>query len=611
MPDPAAQADDLIRSAVEMYRQGNAAEAEAQCRQALALAPRHTDGLVLLGLVLHFEGRYGEAEEIFAELTRLAPEEPSHWINLGTARHGSKRFDDALTAYARAAELGAASADFYCSIGLVHFDRCDFESARSVLARAAQLGPEYAEIRYHYAQACYECLQTEEALKALEGWERLPDLTSEVAANIGHLLMSLGDSARAELALQEAALDPAPKPEVTLTIVQALERTNRLSEARSLFDSLSADPRASSLGRELTLTQARLAARESQHETAARLLEQALTEVNEFHQRHYQLFPLAKSLDALHRYDAAFETLLEAHRSQAAHIALAPAVALRGVPNMTITRFGCDPADVAGWDHENAPSAAESPVFVVGFPRSGTTLLELALDAHPLLASMDEQPFLQNALDDLRATGASYPGGLAALSRTDLERIRTAYWGRVRGRVLLEPGQRLVDKNPLNILRLPVIRRLFPHSRILLTVRHPCDVLLSCYVQHFRAPDFALLCGDLPSLAAGYRRTFDFWYEQVGVLAPNVCEVRYETFVADLDAEARRVIDYLDLPWADRVLAPAERAQAKGYISTPSYAQVVQPVNTKSIGRWRAYEQRFVDIIPLVRPYLDRWHYDA
>ena len=197
------------------------------------------------------------------------------------------------------------------------------------------------------------------------------------------------------------------------------------------------------------------------------------------------------------------------------------------------------------------------------------------------------------------------------MSAADLERVRASYWERVRRKVLLQPGQRLVDKNPLNILRLPVIRRLFPHARILLTIRHPCDVLLSCFMQPFRAPDFALLCGDLPSLAAGYRRTFDFWYQQVGVLAPSVREIRYESFVANLEAEARGVIDYLGLPWDDHVLAPGEHARAKGYISTPSYAQVVQPVNTKSIGRWRAYQERFAGIIPLIRPYLDRWGYDA
>jgi hypothetical protein len=177
--------------------------------------------------------------------------------------------------------------------------------------------------------------------------------------------------------------------------------------------------------------------------------------------------------------------------------------------------------------------------------------------------------------------------------------------------VELEPGQRLIDKNPLNILRLAVIRRVFPNSPILLAVRHPCDVILSCYMQHFRAPDFAMLCADMPSLTLGYRKTFDFWYEQVAMLSPRVLEVRYESFVADFPAEVRRVAEFLKLPWNPAMLEPALRARAKGYISTPSYSQVVQPVNTKSVGRWQAYRQYLEPALPVLEPYLKRWGYDA
>jgi hypothetical protein len=223
---------------------------------------------------------------------------------------------------------------------------------------------------------------------------------------------------------------------------------------------------------------------------------------------------------------------------------------------------------------------------------------------------MDEQPFVQAALDDLLATGTRYPEEMSRVSGAQLDAIRTRYWERARRKVALAPGQRLVDKNPLNLMRLPVIRRLFPNARIVLAIRHPCDVLLSCFMQHFRAPDFALLCRDLDSLALGFRRTFDFWYAQAQLLQPAVREVRYETFVANFDREVRSLLEFLEVPWHDAVLAPSARAQAKGYISTPSYSQVVQPVNQKSVGRWRSYEAHLRPIIAQVQPYLERWGYE-
>jgi hypothetical protein len=142
-------------------------------------------------------------------------------------------------------------------------------------------------------------------------------------------------------------------------------------------------------------------------------------------------------------------------------------------------------------------------------------------------------------------------------------------------------------------------------------VRHPCDVLLSCYMQHFRAPDFALLCHDLPTLANGFRRTFDYWYAQAALLKPAIHEVRYESFVADFETQMHAITDFLALPWDARVLKPAERAHAKGFISTPSYAQVTEPVNQKSVGRWRAYESRFTEVLPALAPFFERWGYDA
>jgi hypothetical protein len=278
---------------------------------------------------------------------------------------------------------------------------------------------------------------------------------------------------------------------------------------------------------------------------------------------------------------------------------------------MEVTKYSCDPVDVATWDHSGAPSLEQSPVFIVAFPRSGTTLLELTLDAHPLLRSMDERPFIQDALDEIVALGIRYPEQLGRLSNAQLDQIRASYWGRVEQKVRLEAGQRLVDKNPLNLLRLPVIRRLFPHARILFAIRHPCDVLLSCYMQHFRAPDFALLCADLRTLAVGYRRGMDFWYQQAGLLQPAVREVFYERFVSDFDTQVRAISDFLQLPWDEGMLAPASHARSKGFISTPSYSQVVQPVNQKAVGRWRHYERHFATVLPELQPCLQRWGYSA
>jgi tetratricopeptide (TPR) repeat protein len=602
----------LVGSAWAALARNEPQAAIALCRQALALDPVHIEALGALGFLLHSARQFDESAEVFAKLTELQPAEPAYWMNLGTARRCSGRLDDALAAYAGAAERGADSADFYYNVGLTHIDRNDFEAGRVVLSQAVALAPDDAEIRYRYALCCYERLRTDEALAALEHWDNLSGLNPEIIANIGLLLMKLGAAERAEPAIRQAVAAADSDPQPLLTLIQLLERTNRLDEAARLLPQLIANPQAPTLGPELPLIRAQLAQRASDHETARALFAELLRECKEKHLEHLLQFPLAKSLDALGRYDEAFDTLLAAHRSQIELLRMtAPLLIARGAPNMVITRFGCDPEDVAAWNDPTAPALEESPVFIVAFPRSGTTLLELTLDSHPLLASMDEQPFVQNALDDMVVEGASYPERMAGLTPAQLDSIRAKYWERARSKVILEPGQRLVDKNPLNILRLAVIRRLFPNAPVILAVRHPCDVMLSCFMQHFRTPDFAFLCSDLQSLSVGYRRTFDFWYQQKALLKPKSLELRYETFAADFANETRAVLEFLALPWNDAVLRPQETARDKRFISTPSYSQVIEPVSNKSVGRWHSYERGLSPILPIIEPYLRRWGYEG
>jgi tetratricopeptide (TPR) repeat protein len=599
----------LLREAVAAFNAGQSAIAETRCQQLLSRVPGNARVLGVYGALLHTQERYDDAERVFSELVQVEPSSALHWMNLGTARRGAGKYEEALQAYTRASGLGCATADFYFNVGLTHLDRRDYESARAVLKKALELAPDDALIRSEYIKACYETLQTEEALEALQGWTDFSGLAPDQLADVGQRMMNLGATERAERVVAQLAASELDV-NAMLTLAQIMERTNRLQEAQRLVERLSNDPRAASLGMDLLITQAQLAQRAGDHQRACELFQRALASVVHFHDRHFALFPLIKSLDALKRYDEAFAAMTEAHASQVEHLKLtAPLAVARGVPTWEIARYSCDPADIAQWGDSAAPSLEESPVFVVAFPRSGTTLLEQTLDAHPELRSMDEQPIVQAALDDIIAAGVRYPEQMARLTDEQVRAIRARYFERAATKVTLAPGQRLVDKNPLNMLRLPAIQRLFPNAPIILAVRHPCDVVLSCFMQHFRAPHFVLLCSDLQSLAEGYRRSFDFWYQQSAMLSPNVLEIRYESFVADFERGVREMAEFLHLPWHDGMLAPAEHARAKGYISTPSYSQVVQPVNQKAVGRWRPYEQHLAPIIPRLQPYLQRWGY--
>src|SRR6185312_3773765 len=214
---------------------------------------------------------------------------------------------------------------------------------------------------------------------------------------------------------------------------------------------------------------------------------------------------------------------------------------------LAMTAQRVDRTAFQSWAPLPAPADVHSPIFVVGFPRSGTTLLEQMLDAHPDFRSMDERAFIHDLTERMELAGQRYPDDLAKLTADEAGQLRAIYFRRV-AQVVPELGPRqLVDKNPLNMLCLPMIMRIFPESRIILCLRHPCDVLLSCSMQPFRSPAFMVLCSSLQRLAQGYVRAFEYWYGQAEVFAPHVLEWRYESVVSDFDAEVARLGRFLEV----------------------------------------------------------------
>jgi tetratricopeptide (TPR) repeat protein len=605
--------DSNTEALLQLARQDVALEqwdaAQAKCMQVLSKHDRHPGALSLLGTVLYSQERHEEAVRIFNALTLMEPAVAEHWRNLGTALRPTKRYDQAIAAFDRALRLAPPTAALLYNLGVLQMERCEYNAAYLALRDAVRLAPRDATIRWGFAQCCYDLVNVEEATEALQNWQSLDGLSIELRVRIVFLLVMMGELASGLPAIEQLLARPPRKGRAALGLATILERLHRLDEARAILEQVALHDPSLDRDPDRLLISAILADRAGEHSAARRDLDLALDNHHEFMHRHHLLYRLAKVLDSLGLYEEAYSAGEEAHRSQLAFIEAAMGKSATSESRiMARAARSCDPNDVATWG-SIGPGVQHSPIFVVGFPRSGTTLLEQVLDAHPELKSMDEQPFLLRAHEDILNRGIDYPVGLGALGTQDLDELRARYWERVLTKVTLRPGQRLVDKNPLNMLVLPLMRRLFPQARIILLIRHPCDVLLSCFMQNFRAPELALLCRDLPTLARTYAQTFGYWYSQWPLLQPQSYELRYERLITDFVPQVRELADFLQLPWNEAMLAPAERARAKGFVSTPSYAQVLEPINSRSVGRWRHYERRFEDVLSNLKPWLERWGY--
>ena len=604
-PNPAA----LVDLARQDLASGQMAAAQEKCLRVLGAHHHHPGALEVLGTILNSQGRYEEAVRIFNALTLMHPTVAAHWQNLGTVLRPTGRQAQSLAAFERALRLGPPTVGLLYNLGALQMDRLDYAAAHLALRDAVALAPRDAQIRWTYAQCCYDMGRRQDAVAAVADWEKLEGLSVQIIVSITLLLVTSGAAHLAQPALQRLEADPPASGRAAVGFAFLLERLHRLDEARTVMEQLELGDRSMNADPERLAMSAVLADRAGRHEDAHRLLTSALETQQEFVHRYNLLYPLAKACDALGSYEEAYAAAAEAHRSQLAFLGRATGRASEDQSQLwALTANGCDPDDIARWGSAG-PARECSPIFIVGFPRSGTTLLEQMLDAHPLLQSMDEQPFLLRAVARVTDQGIGYPNELGKLSGSDLNDIRTHYWDGVKSRVPLAPDRRLVDKNPMNMVLLPIIRRLFPNAPVILVIRHPCDTVLSCFLQHFRS-DLALLGRDLTTLARSYSRAFGFWYSQWSLLRPDIHELKYEQLTADFPAEVDRLCAFLQLPRHEAMLAPGEHARAKGFISTPSYAQVLEPVSTRAVGRWKHYERHFgSEALNLLTPWIERWGY--
>jgi tetratricopeptide (TPR) repeat protein len=247
-------------------------------------------------------------------------------------------------------------------------------------------------------------------------------------------------------------------------------------------------------------------------------------------------------------------------------------------------------------------------VFLLGFPRSGTTLLEIILEGHPNVVSLEEKESLIDSVHEFMQR----PEDLERLTRATpatLERLRAAYWRLVAGAGVDVSGKVFVDKYPLNTLKLPLIARLFPDAKILFACRDPRDIVLSCFRHRFKmnAPIYELL--SIESAARYYDAVMRLVICLNGVLTLDTCLVRHEDLVTEFAREMKRICTFLGLDWVPAMGAFAMRTKDRAVL-TPSTAQLVRGLNTEGLGQWRRYRPQLAPVLPMLEPWVKRFYYD-
>lgn len=609
-PRPAGrEAVRLVAEGARRHQAGELRKAEACYRQALRLDPKQPDALHLTGLVAYQSGDAAGGLVLIEKALAADPRQASFHNSHGVVLLALDRLADAEQAFHRALARDPLYPEALNNLGnaLQRQDRLD--EAVAAYDRAVEAQPDYADAWRNRGRALHLAGRAEDAVASLRRALGLQPGHTKTLRWLGDALGASGEREDAEAAYRQALAGDAGDAETHAALAALLERSNRLDAALAAGEAaLRSNPRLL----RAAVTAARVHRRQGRTGEALAVLDAAedggTTPTGPPDERAQAAFERGQILDRAGDYAGAYAAFERGNRL------LAEAPAARHIdrsffPRLIArlrARFSSD--WVAGWQPDPAAAAAPSPVFLVGFPRSGTTLLDQILDAHPALSTMEEKDALDQVRRAVDRMPGGYPDALAGLDAAALADLRRLYQAEVAGHMGDLGGRILVDKMPLNTIDAGLIHRLFPQARLLLALRHPCDVVLSGFMQAMQPNAAMVLFDSLESTARFYTQVMDLWGWYRAVLPLAVLPVRYEDLVADLPGEARRILDFLGLPWDDAVLGYAEHAKTRA-ISTPSYHQVVQPIYRRSVERWRNYAFAFDEVLPLLQPFIAAFGY--
>jgi tetratricopeptide (TPR) repeat protein len=489
-----------------------------------------------------------------------------------------------------------------------------YDETIQLLERASRLDPANARVLFDLGRAHGLRYDYPAAERSLEQAIRVAARKTEALAEAGRRAQEFGHSEMATRYFEKAAQEKAASPDVLVALAELYERGHRTDAAAALIERAlvqqSNHPGA-------VLAQARLERLAGKLESAEQLTRGVLDNSNCDPQTRVRAwYELGSILDRQGRFDDAMAASLEA-KALLRPAAAQHAAILQGIQARVKELEQTISSSVLERWHESLSSFG-SPrrlAILCGHPRSGTTLLEQVLDAHPEIVSAEETHIMHD--EAYLPLGRGFPESASVLQVLDaaapsqLRQARENYF-RYTELFLPQPieGRLLIDKNPaLNVL-IPAVIRIFPETKFLFALRDPRDVCLSCFMQHLRLNPVASAYLTLEGTVQQYASVMGLLRTLLPRMRTVYLEIRYEDVVCDLESAARKTLDFLGIPWDEKVLRFYEHARAKPARS-PTYAEVARPLYRTAIGRWRNYHKYLEPHLPVLEPFIEGFGYKS
>jgi len=542
-------------------------------------------------------GDYEKAERILQKALKLNKNNSSTYCNLGNLYLFKKDFERAIFCYEKAVEMDVNNPNALNNLGTAYKNVGSYEKALAFYDMATANNSSFFDAWFNKGVLHRELHRLEEAVSAYGEALSINPKSVNALNNLGAVYLMLGEN---EIAIENFELALRCDLGSVLSfhnLCDAYERSNQLIKLKNLIDD-------ESHGRFFILADTRyyralLSYREGDFHQCLSLCQNIVAnELSNSRLTGYWSLK-ARALDALQHYGEAFLCFNEMNEAFARSRAFSSEkkIEYQRSLNDKIFQLKRAPARIVS----NRKYKGPSPVFLVAFPRSGTTMLDSILRSHPSIEVLEEMPMLERVIGSLGT--ANTVEKIESMDSKDVDLLRQVYWHELEKHCPDGRSRLVVDKLPLNLTEMPLIHRLFPNARVILALRHPYDCVLSCFMQNFQLNDAMSNFLDLETTAKVYNlamTTFKLASERYPFL---VHRVRYEQVISDFDREIRGVLGFLNVAWDQKVQEFQNTAKQRRDMKTPSYSQVIRPLYKTSSYRYKNYAEH----ISIIKKDLDQW----
>ncbi len=601
-----------MTAAVEHHQAGRLAEADRQYRQVLKIVPDQPDALHLCGLVACQQGRFRDAVPLIEKAISLNPDVAEFHVHLGNAYKELDEPAAAQTQYLAALRIAPGIPQTYNNLGTVYFTQGKDDAATEAYRKALQIEPRFFEAHLNLARVLTKQRDYEEAVEHFRAAITIAPQSGDAVSGLGELLLKLGRGAQAAKYFETALALHADPVRTRLGLAEALTQSGRPNVAMRYIDEAWALEPGS-----VAVLRARAGALKAlgEHAEAESRIRQALELEPDSPALYAELATMRKfsgsepevaRMEALaQEREAGGESVIGLHFALGKIYAdvrdYARSFSHYAAGNRSErATFDYDPQSTTSFvdrsiqilkrelfvQHRRLGLDTELPVFIVGMPRSGTTLTEQILSSHPQVAGAGELGDVGRmaaALPAFLNTQSEYPECVRQLNAEVAQRFGSRYLAELRS--FSAAALRATDKMPGNFNYLGLIALLFPNARIVHCRRDPVDTCLSIYFQKFGGyHPYAYDLRELGLYYLEYERLMAHWHQ---TLPMPIFTVQYEDMVAEPESTSRQLVAFCGLEWDDACLRFHESKRA---VQTASHWQVRQPIYRTSAGRWKRYE---------------------